>query len=400
MKKKVVLAYSGGLDTSVLVRILGEDYGYDVICCHADVGEARDPERIRQRALKSGALACEVVSAQEEFAQDFCFEALRANALYQGIYPLSAALSRPLISKHLVATARKYEATAVAHGSTGKGNDQVRFDLAVQGLAPDLKIVAPQRERNISRDEAIDYAAKHGIEVPATKKSPFSVDENIWGRSIEGGVLENPAEEPPEDAFSWTQSFEQAPDKPAYLRIGFERGLPVTVNGEPSSPATLVKKVGQVAGEHGVGRIDLMEDRVVGIKSRETYECPAAVTLIRAHQDLERFTTLGHSLRVKSFLDQKYAELIYEGFWYSPLRSALSAFNAEHEKTVTGEVTLKLYKGSLAVVGRSSPFGVYNHALSSYGKQDAFDHRASEGFIKLLGLPLHLFSSMHEGTKR
>ncbi len=396
MKKKIVLAYSGGLDTSVLVRILREDYGHDVICCHADVGEAKDPERIKERALKAGAVACEVVSAQDEFAREFCFKALQANALYQGVYPLSAALSRPLIAKYLVEAARKHGATAVAHGSTGKGNDQVRFDLAVQGLAPDLKIVAPQRERNISRDEAIEYAQKHGIEVPATRKSPFSVDENLWGRSIEGGVLEDPATEPPEAAFAWTKSLEQAPDKPAYLRIRFEKGLPVAVNGEAMGPAALVKKVGQIAGEHGVGRIDLMEDRVVGIKSREVYECPAAVTLITAHKDLERFTTLAPSLRVKAFLDQKYAELIYEGFWYSPLRAALQAFNDEHEKTVTGEVTLKLFKGSLTVVGRTSPHGLYNHALSSYGKEDAFDHRASEGFIKLLGLPLHLFSSMHE----
>lgn len=399
MKNKIVLAYSGGLDTSVLVRILSEDYGYEVVCCHADVGEARDPAKIAERAKKAGAVACEIVSAQDEYATDFCFPALKANALYEGIYPLSAALSRPLISKHLVAAARKHGATAVAHGSTGKGNDQVRFDLAVKGLAPDLKIIAPQRERNISRDEAMEYAAKHGIEVPTTKKSPFSVDENIWGRSIEGGILENPNQEPPEEAFAWTKSQADAPSKPGYLKIGFEKGNPVTVNGEAMGPSALIKKVGQIAGEHGVGRIDLMEDRVVGIKSRETYECPAAVALITAHKDLERFTTLGMSLRLKAALDQKYAELIYEGFWYSPLRNALQAFNDEHEKTVTGEVTLKLFKGSIAVVGRTSPYGLYNQALSTYGKEDKFDHRASEGFIQLVGLPLHLFSRLHEGQR-
>ncbi|MBX5482828.1 MAG: argininosuccinate synthase [Myxococcaceae bacterium] len=396
-RQKIVLAYSGGLDTSVLVRILREDYGYDVVCCHADVGEARDPEKIRERAMKAGAIACEVVSAQDEFAKDYCFPAMQANALYQGVYPLSAALSRPLIARHLVQAARKHGATAVAHGSTGKGNDQVRFDLAVQGLAPDLKIVAPQREKNITRDEAMAYAEKYGIEVPTTKKSPFSIDENLWGRSIEGGILEDPAQEGPEEAFAWTKSWKDAPDEPGYLKIGFERGVPVTVNGEPMPPAALIRKVGEVAGRHGVGRIDLMEDRVVGIKSRETYECPAAVTLITAHRDLERFTTLGHSLRVKALLDQKYAELIYEGFWFSPLRRALQAFNDEHEKTVTGEVTLRLFKGSLHVVGRTSPYGVYNRALSSYGREDAFDHRASEGFIKLVGLPLQLFSRLHAG---
>jgi len=392
---KIVLAYSGGLDTSVLVRILTDDYGYAVICCHADVGEARDAAKIAERAMKAGAVAVEIAPAQEEFARDFCFPALQANALYEGVYPLSAALSRPLISKHLVAAARKHGATAVAHGSTGKGNDQVRFDLAVKGLAPDLKIIAPQRERNISRDEAIDYAHKHGIEVPATKKSPFSVDENLWGRSIEGGVLEQPDQEPPEEAFAWTKSWQDAPGKPASLKIGFEKGLPVSVNGEPCSPAALIQKVSAVAAENGVGRIDLMENRFVGIKSREIYECPAAVALITAHQDLERFTTLGMSHTVKRMLDQKYAELIYQGFWYSPYREALQAFNDSHNQTVTGEVTLRLFKGSCAVVGRTSPFGIYNHAMSTYGKEDQFDHRAAEGFIKLVGLQLYEHSRIH-----
>jgi argininosuccinate synthase len=388
MKDKIVLAYSGGLDTSVLVRILTEDYGYDVIACHADVGEARDPEHLKARAKQSGAVAVEIVDAQEEFAKDFCFPALQANALYQGVYPLSAALSRPLIAKHLVAAARKHGAVAVAHGATGKGNDQVRFDLAVKGLAPDLKIVAPQRERNISRDEAMDYATKHGIEVPTSKKSPFSVDENLWGRSIEGGILEDPNQEPPEAAFAWTKGWQEAPKEPGYLRIGFERGLPISVDGQRLSPRDLIRKVGSVAGAHGVGRI----------KSRELYECPAAVTLIAAHQDLERFTTLGGSERVKSFLDQKYAELIYEGFWFSPLRDALQAFNDVNARTINGEVNVRLFQGSLRVVGRSSPEGVYNRALSTYGREDRFDHRAAEGFIQLLGLQLQEFSRIHRGT--
>ena len=399
MKKKIVLAYSGGLDTSVLVRILGHEYGYDVIACHVDVGEAREPQKVVDRAYKAGAVAVEVVSAQEEYAKDYCFNALQANALYEGIYPLSAALSRPLIAKHLVAAARKHGASAIAHGSTGKGNDQVRFDLATKGIAPDLAIIAPQRERNLTRDVAIEYAQKHGIEIPVSKKSPYSVDENLWGRSIEGGVLEDPNQEPPEDAFAWTKSWQNALSEPVYVKIGFEQGLPVSLNGEPMSPASLIKKVNAVAGEAGVGRIDLMENRMVGIKSRENYECPAAVTLITAHKDLERFTTLGMSTRVKAMLDQKFAEMIYEGFWFSPYRAALQAFNDEHNKTVTGEVTVRLFKGNLAVVGRTSPYGIYNHAMSTYGVEDKFDHRAAEGFITLTGLQLHEYSRLHEEKK-
>src|SRR5216684_65483 len=396
-RQKVVLAYSGGLDTSVLVRILADEYGYDVIACHADVGESKDHDKLRAKARKAGAIACEVIDAKEEFARDFCFPALQANALYQGVYPLSAALSRPLIAKHLIVAARKHGASAVAHGATGKGNDQVRFDLAVKGMAPELKILAPQRERNITRDAAMEYAAKHGIEVPTTKKSIFSIDENLWGRSIEGGVLEDPTQEPPEAAFAWTKSIEEAPETPAYLKIGFEAGLPVTVNGEKLSPAALIVKVGEIAGLHGVGRIDLMEDRVVGIKSRENYECPSSVALIAAHQELERFTIMGDALRVKAQLDQRFAQLTYEGFWYSPLRLALQAFNDELARTVDGEVTLKLFKGSMRVVGRSSPHGLYNHALSTYGVEDRFDHRAAEGFIHLLGLQLQEFSRQHGG---
>jgi argininosuccinate synthase len=392
MKEKIVLAYSGGLDTSVLVHILTHDYGYEVVACHADVGEARDPDKLKARALKSGAVAVEVVDAREEFARDYCFPALQANALYQGVYPLSAALSRPLIAQHLVRVAHAHGATAVAHGATGKGNDQVRFDLAVKGLDPRLKIVAPQRERNISRDQAMAYAEKHGIEISATKKSPFSIDENLWGRSIEGGVLEDPATAPPEEAYAWTRSWKDAPAEPEEITIGFRGGLPSSLNGQLLSPAKLIVAVGEIAGKHGIGRIDLMEDRVVGIKSREVYECPAAITLIAAHADLERFTTLGQCQRVKEALDQRFAEMVYEGFWFSPLRDALMAFNDSVAKTINGDVRLRLFKGSLRAVGRSSPNGLYNHKLATYGVDDQFDHRAAEGFINLLGLPLSLFS--------
>jgi argininosuccinate synthase len=398
-KEKVILAYSGGLDTSVLVRILTDEYGYDVIACHADVGEARDHDKLREKARKAGAIACEVIDAKEEFARDFCFPALQANALYQGVYPLSAALSRPLIARHLVAAARKHGAGAVAHGATGKGNDQVRFDLAVKGMAPDLKILAPQRERNITRDAAMEYAAKHGIDVPVTKTSPFSIDENLWGRSIEGGVLEDPMQEPPEAAFAWTKSIEDAPASPAYLKIGFDKGLPISVNGEKLSPANLIAKVGAIAGENGVGRIDLIEDRVVGIKSRETYECPASVALICARKEIERFTVTGDALRVKAMLDQRFGEITYDGFWYSPLRIAIQAFNDSLSTSVTGEVVLKLFKGSMRVVGRNAPHPLYNHALSTYSVEDRFDHRAAEGFIKLLGLQLQEFSRQHGGIK-
>ena len=399
-KQKVVLAYSGGLDTSILVRILTDEYGYQVIACHADVGESKDMEKLKEKARKAGAIATEIVDAKNEFATQFCYPALQANALYQGVYPLSAALSRPLIAKHLVAAARKHGATAVAHGATGKGNDQVRFDLAVKGMAPDLKILAPQRERNITRDAAMEYAEKHGIEVPASKKSPFSIDENLWGRSIEGGALEDPNQEPPEAAFARTKSNEDAPNVPAYLKIAFEKGLPVSVNGEAMGPAALIAKVGQIAGENGVGRIDLMEDRVVGIKSRENYECPASVALIAAHQELERFTIMGDALRMKAQVDQRFAQLTYEGFWFSPLRLALQAFNDSLAQTVNGEVTLKLFKGSMRVVGRTSPHGLYNHALSTYGTADKFDHRAAEGFIHLLGLQLQEFSRQHGGIDK
>jgi argininosuccinate synthase len=394
-KPKIVLAYSGGLDTSVLVRMLGEDYGYDVIACHVDVGEARDFEAIKAKAKKAGAIACEVIPAQDEFAKDFCFPALQANALYEGVYPLSAALSRPLISKHLVATARKHGATAVAHGSTGKGNDQVRFDLAVKGLAPDLKIIAPQREKNITRDAAMDYAAKWGIEIPTTKKSPFSVDENLWGRSIEGGELEDPWAEPPEAAFAWTKSVANAPAEAAYVTIGFEHGHPVSLDGEKLSPAKLLVKAGELAGAHGIGRIDLVENRMVGIKSRENYECPAAMLLIRAHQDLERTTTLSRSLRLKAMLDNQYAELIYEGFWFSPMREALQAFNDKHDANTTGDVRMRLHKGTAVAVGRRSPNSIYDYKLATYGTEDGFDHRAAEGFIKLVGLELQAYGKVH-----
>jgi argininosuccinate synthase len=392
---KVVLAYSGGLDTSVLVRILREEYKLAVVCVHVDVGEARAKDLLAQKAERAGAVAFEFVEAQEEFVKTVCFRALQANALYEGVYPLSASLSRALIAKHLVAAAKKHGATHVAHGSTGKGNDQVRFDLSTRALAPELKILAPQRERNISRDEAMEYAKKWNIEVPTTAKKPWSIDENLWGRSIEGGELEDPNVEPPEDCFAWTKGPQAADKEPRYVRIGFEQGLPVSLDGEKLSPAKLVAKLNGITGNAGVGRIDLMENRVIGIKSRENYECPAAVALIFARKDLERFTTVAQVTHLKAELDRTYAQMVYEGFWYSPLREALDAFNDSVARTVTGEVTLKLHMGGMRVVGRKSDFGVYNKGHATYGVGDTFDHRAAEGFIQLLGLQLVEFRRLH-----
>jgi len=394
-REKVVLAYSGGLDTSVLVRILTDDYGLDVIATHVDVGEAKNPEQLKARAKKAGAVAFEFIEGKREYVTDFIFPALQANALYQEVYPLNAALSRAMIAKHLVALAKKHGASAIAHGATGKGNDQVRFDLSSRALDPSLKIIAPQRERYISRDFAIEYAKKHGIEVPATVEKPFSIDENLWGRSIEGGVLEDPNTPPPEAAFAWTRSVKDSPNSPTTVEIGFEGGLPVSLDGERLPPEILIAKLNTTAGENGVGRIDLMEDRVVGIKSRELYEAPAAVTLIAARKDLERFTLPQDCNKLKTQLDQRYAELVYEGFWFSPLRDALDAFNSTLASTVEGSVQVKLHKGSMQVVARESRFGVYNRKLSTYGKEDLFDHRAAEGFISLLGMQLVEYRRLH-----
>jgi argininosuccinate synthase len=394
-REKVVLAYSGGLDTSVLVRILTDDYGLDVIAAHVDVGEAKSAEQLKSRAKKAGAVAFEFIEGKREYVTDFIFPALQANALYEGVYPLNAALSRAMIARHLVALAKKHGAAAIAHGATGKGNDQVRFDLSSRALDPALKIIAPQRERYISRDFAIEYAKKHGIEVPATVEKPFSIDENLWGRSIEGGILEDPDTAPPESAFAWTRSVKDSPNSPTIVEIGFEAGLPVSLDGERLPPEILIAKMNTTAGENGVGRIDLMEDRVVGIKSRELYEAPAALTLIAARKDLERFTLPQDCNKLKSHLDQRYAEMVYEGFWFSPLRDGLDAFNSTLARSVEGTVQVKLHKGSMQVVARESKFGVYNRKLSTYGKEDLFDHRAAEGFISLLGMQLVEYRRLH-----
>ncbi len=387
--EKVVLAYSGGLDTSVAIRWLGEKYGLDVVTLTIDLGaNDRDLEGIREKAIKIGAVKAVVVDAKELFVRHFIFPALQAGALYEGEYPLATALARPLIAKLLVDVARDENAQAVAHGCTGKGNDQVRFDVAVAALAPDLKVIAPIREWKMSREEEIEYAVERGIPVPVTVASPYSIDQNLWGRSIECGALEDPWTEPPADVFQWTAAPHKSPDEPLYVELEFERGIPVALNGERMDSIALITALNELAGNHGVGRIDMVENRLVGIKSREVYEAPAAVTLHKAHQALEALTLSKDSIRFKAIVAQNYADLIYNGLWFSSLHQDIAAYVASSQRNVTGTIRVKLFKGICQVVGRQSEKSLYRHALATYDRGDAFDYTAAEGFIKLWGLPL------------
>jgi argininosuccinate synthase len=382
----VVLAYSGGLDTSVAIRWMKDQYDMDVYAVAIDLGEERDYEGIRQKALDIGAAGAEVIDAKEEFARDFIFPALKANACYEDQYPLSTSLARPLIAKLVGEVAMRQKADAVAHGSTGKGNDQVRFEVTWSCLFPQLQQIAPIREWGLSREEEIDYAKKHGIPIPVDKKSPYSYDTNLWGKSAEAGPLEDPWIEPPDDVHQWTNDPEHAPDDPAYVEIGFERGLPVTLDGDATPPAQLIGRLNALAGEHGVGRIDMVENRLVGIKSRETYECPAAVALLAAHRDLEGLCLERELAHYKRMLELKYAELVYYGLWYGPLRRALDAFMDETQETVTGTVRIKLHKGTCVPVGRKSPHSLYRYDLATYDQADRFDQSQAQGFIRLWGL--------------
>ncbi len=395
--KKIVLAYSGGLDTSVSIKWL-QDRGYEVIALTADVGQGKDLEAVKEKALNAGASRCYVVDARHDLAHSYVLPALKANALYEGQYPLSAALSRPLISKLLVDVAEQEGASAVAHGCTGKGNDQVRFDVSVAALNPELDIVAPVREWHWSREEEIEYAEQNGIPVPVGKQSPYSIDQNLWGRSIECGVLEDPWVEPPADVFEFTADPSDAPDQAEYVEIEFEAGAPVALNGQRLNLVDLIAELNQLAGKHGVGRIDMLENRLVGIKSREIYEAPAAVVLTAAHRELERATLPRETAHFKPQLEQKYAELAYFGLWYSPLKQALDAFIEETQKTVTGTVRLKLFKGGATVVGRQSPASLYDLGLATYDTDDAFDHDAAEGFISIWGLPTRVNARVNGGT--
>ena len=388
MSDKVVLAYSGGLDTSVAIKWLQERYHLDVIAVTIDVGNEKDFSAVREKALKLGAVKAMVVDGKGLFVKYFLFPALQADALYEGQYPLATALSRPLMAKLLVDTAVAEGATAIAHGCTGKGNDQVRFDVSIGALAPNIKIIAPAREWGMTRDETIAYAQKHGIPIPITARSPYSIDENLWGRSIECGVLEDPWLEPPEDAFAWTRPPDKAPDKPQYVEIGFEKGIPVTLDGREMGGIALIQRLNELAGKHGVGRIDHIEDRVVGIKSRELYEAPAATVLLQAHQALEAMTLSKDQLRFKQKVAVECAELIYSGLWFSQFNRDLSAYILSSQRYVTGTVRVKLYKGHVTIVGRKSPKSLYNLGLATYDKGDRFDHSAAEGFIHLWGLPL------------
>ena len=391
---KVVLAYSGGLDTSVAIRWLQEKYNMEVIAVTVDVGSERDLPAIRDKALRIGASKALVVDAKELFVKYFIFPALQAGAIYEGTYPLATALARPLISKIMVDVARQEGAVAVAHGSTGKGNDQVRFDVSVGALAPDLRIIAPVREWRMTRDEEIEYAEKHGIPIPVTAASPYSIDVNLWGRSIEAGILEDPWVEPPEDAFLWTVDPRHAPDEPAYVDIEFERGIPVALDGQRMDGVELISRLNELAGQHGVGRIDTIENRLVGIKSREVYEAPAGVTLHLAHSELEKMTLTKDQARFKAKVAAEFADMVYNGLWFSALHQDLAAYVASSQRHVTGTIRVKLLKGVARVVGRQSPKALYDVALATYDRGDAFDHSAAVGFIKLWGLPLRTQSQV------
>jgi argininosuccinate synthase len=390
MPEKIVLAYSGGLDTSVAIRWLKEDRGYDVVALTVDVGMDRTREELQSRAMATGAVKYVWRDAQDTFIRNFAFPALRAGARYQGHYPLATALSRPLIARELAEVAREEGATAVAHGCTGKGNDQVRIDVGVQSLAPDLKIVAPLREWEMDRESEIAYAQEHNIPISVTKASPYSIDENLWGRSIETGVLEDPWVEPPADVYLWTKSAAEAPDEPHYLEIAFEQGAPVSLDGKELDPVSLVKQLNELAGEHGVGRVDMVEDRLVGIKSREIYEAPAATTLLAAHEALESLTLSRDQRRLKARLAQEYSELVYNGLWFSAHHQDIAAYIQSTQRHVSGTVRVKLHKGSATVVGRKSPRSLYDFSLATYDKADEFDRTAAVGFINIWGLPVRV----------
>lgn len=395
-KEKIILAYSGGLDTSVSVKWLQEKYNYDVVALGLNVGEGKNLEEIKQKALDVGAIKSIAIEAKELLAEDYILPALKANALYEGKYPLSSALSRPLIAKLLVDVAEQEGAVAVAHGCTGKGNDQVRFEVSIQALNPNLKVVAPVREWGMTRDEEIAYAKEKGIAVPVNLDNPFSIDANIWGRACEAGVLENPWVEAPEAAYDWTNPIEITPDKPEYINITFDKGVPVALNAEKLPIVELIEKLNELGGIHGVGRIDHIENRLVGIKSREVYENPGALILINAHKELEFLTLAREVSQFKTTVDQQMSKIIYDGLWYSSIRPALDAFINETQKVVSGKVRVKLHKGSHTVVGRQSVNSLYNEELATYAKGDAFDHNAAVGFINLWGLSTKVYSGVHK----
>ena len=402
MAQRVVLAYSGGLDTSIAVRWLMENHGVEVIAVAVDVGQAADSKNedwdaIRKRALAAGAIEATVIDARAEMAEDFCMPALLANAKYEGKYPLVSALSRPVIVRHLVAEARRHGASAVAHGCTGKGNDQVRFEVGTRALAPDLEVIAPARVWGLTREDSIEYAAKWDIPLSVTKEKLYSIDENLWGRAIECGVIEDPWNQPPADVYTMTRP---TAVEPTEVVIGFESGIPVSVDGRQLSPELLIAEVNRVVGSYGWGRLDMVESRRVGIKSRETYECPGALALLLAHADLEDLTLERDLLHEKARLEPRWSELVYDGLWFSPLKQALDAFFVESQRHVTGEVRLHLEPGQCFVVGRRSPIGLYDHGLATYDATDTFRHQDAEGFVRLWGLGVATWSAKQVARTR
>lgn len=395
--KKIVLAYSGGLDTSIIIPWLKETYGYEVIAMAADLGQGEELDPLEAKAIKSGALKIYIEDVKREFVEEYIFPTLRAGALYEGKYLLGTSMARPLIAKKMVEIAEKEGAVAVSHGATGKGNDQVRFELTVKALNPNLQIVAPWREWDIrSREDAIDYASARGIPVPVTKDRPYSMDRNIWHLSHEGGDLEDPALEPPGDVLMLTVSPEKAPDRPTYVEIAFEKGYPVSLDGSQVDPVSLVERLNAVGGANGIGVVDMVENRLVGMKSRGVYETPGGTILWLAHRELERLTLDRITLHYKEMLAIRYAELVYDGVWFSPLREALDAFVDVTQKTVTGTVRMKLYKGNCTPAGATSPYSLYNKELATFSRDEIYSQKDAEGFINLFGLPLKVKALMEK----
>ncbi len=383
---KLVLAYSGGLDTTTAIKWLSVEQGYEVIALNIDVGKSREQPVIESRGMAAGALKVRVIDAKEDFIRYFAFPALAAGAMYQDVYPLATALARPLMAKLLVDVAHQEGATAVAHGCTGKGNDQVRFDVGIQTLDPMLTIVAPTRENAMARDYQIEYLKRHGIDIPWGEKGPFSIDENIWGRSCEAGILEDPWQEPPPEAYEWTAAIEETPSTPAYIEIGYLHGMPFSLDGEAVTAVGMVERLNELGGRHGVGRIDHIEDRLVGIKSREIYEAPAGVILHTAHRSLEAMTLSKQQIRLKKQIAIEYSELIYNGLWFSAHHQDIAAYAASTQRHVSGTIRLRLHRGHATVVGRKSEESLYDRSLATYDRGDTYDQTAAVGFINIWGL--------------
>lgn len=397
MSKKIVLAYSGGLDTSIIIPWLKENGGYEVIAMAADVGQGEELEPLHEKALKSGASKLYIEDLREEFITDYVYPTMKAGAIYERKYLLGTSMARPIIAKRLVEIARKEGAEAIAHGCTGKGNDQVRFELTVKALAPDLKIVAPWRIWDIrSREQAVDYASVRGIPVPVSKERPYSMDRNIWHLSHEGADLESPGNAPPEDLLLISRSLEKAKDEAEYLELEFEKGIPIRLNGEVLGPVDMLTKLNNIGADHGVGVIDLVENRLVGMKSRGVYETPGGAIMYAAHCELEYLTLDRQTLHYKDLVAQKYAELVYDGVWFHPLREALDAFVDSTQQVVTGKVRLKLYKGNIQPAGAWSPFSLYSEAFATFGEDEVYNQADAEGFINLFGLPIKVQALMKQ----